>query len=202
MAKSKTLTSDIIKLVDWRFSFLNITTPKSFKPGQDARYEATFLADPTRTDHMTQMKALKAAAQALCTEKGWNYDDLTYDDLAYGMADKHPKKKKYDGYAGMFYIVTANKDQPTICGRNLEPLTPAKKPYPYSGARGNTNVTLWTQDNEFGQAIRANLRIIQFTADDAPFGAGAARPEDEFQALGDAPKTGKKAAVEDDDIPF
>lgn len=204
MAKTKTLTSDVIKLVDWRASFLQIDKPKSFKPGQEPRYEATFLADPTRVEHLAQMKELKAAAILLAEAKGWDYATLTYDDLAYGMADKHPKKKKYDGYAGMFYIVTANASQPTICGRNLEPLTPGKKPYPYSGCRVNTNVTLWTQDNEFGQAIRANLRIVQFVADDTPFGAGSAVPEDEFQALGDAKKAAGKAGAKevDEDIPF
>lgn len=201
MAKSKTLTSPIIKLKDWRGSFLQLDKPKSFQPGQTPRYEATFLADPSREDHMEQMKAIKAAAIALCEAKGWDYDEV---DKCFGMADKHPKKKKYDGYAGMFYLVSANEDQPIVVGRNLEPLVPGKKPYPYSGCRLNTNPTLWTQDNEFGQAIRCNLRIVQFVGDDTPFGRGAADPEDEFEKL--PPLAGSKgsggAKEVEDDIPF
>lgn len=211
MAKKQTFTSPIIKLKDWRASFLQLASPKSFQPGQTARYEGSFLADPTRTDHKAQILQLVEAAKELCRLKEWEYpkpgeEHLSDVQLCFGRADKHPKKKKYDGYAGMFYIVMANETPPTVCGRNLEPLDPKKKPYPYSGCRSNTNPTLWTQDNEFGKAIRANLRIVQFVNDDTPFGNGGAgpAPEDEFEPLGELQKTGKSGAAEmdQDDIPF
>lgn len=209
MAKEKTLTSPIIKLKNWRASFLNLVTPKAFEEGQEPRYEASFLADPTDAAHKLQILELVKAAKALCELKGWEYpkpgeEHLSEIQLPYGRADLHPKKKKYDGYAGMFYLVTAQgqKDPPVICARDPKVLLdPKKKPFPYSGCYVNTNPTLWVQDNKWGTAIRANLRIIQWVGDGKPFGKGSANPEDEFEPLPDmAPPQAAKEM--EDDIPF
>lgn len=190
MAKSK--TSDILYLKDVRLSFAQLDKPKAFKPGQDARYEATFLLDPTNAEHAKQIAIIKAEAKKLVlAEWGEKPSGL---ELCFGMADEHPKKSKYDGYKGMFFIVTANKDQPTIVGRNkVDEAFVAQRPgsseWPFSGAYVNTNPTLWTQKNTFGNAIRANLRIVQFVRKGPAFGAGSADANEEFQALGDAPGT-------------
>lgn len=191
MAKSK--TSPIIKLIEWRGSFLQLDKAKSFKPGQDPRYEATFLADPTREDHAKQIAELKAAAVELIKLQ-WGEKPAGLE-LCFGLADLHPKKSKYDGYKGQFYLVTANSEKPGVFNRTLEPVSPGNKQWPYSGAHVNTNVTLWCQDNAFGKAIRANLRIVQFNKDGTPFGAGQADPNKEFTALGDAPSSGGGAVT-------
>jgi hypothetical protein len=198
---AKGVTSGIIKLVDWRLSFAQLDKAKAFKPGQEPRYEATFLADPSREDHAAQIKALKSAGLEIAKKK-WG-DDVDPEGLAWcmGLSDKNPKKKKYDGYKGMFYLITANGSKPVVVSRNREPVVPNGVQWPYSGCRVNTNVTLWTQDNEFGQGVRANLRIVQFNQDDTPFGAGNVNPDEEFEALGDAPgnkSAGKGAQAADD----
>jgi hypothetical protein len=66
----------------------------------------------------------------------------------------------------------------------------------------NTNVTLWTQDNKFGKAIRANLRIVQFVKDGKAFsGSAPANADDEFEALGDSPSgKGGATSVDDDEL--
>lgn len=204
MAKVKTLTSEIFKLKDWRLSFAQLDKPKAFKPGQDARYEATFLADPTRADHKAQIGELMGLTLDLVKRKWGNEADLKENKpeglaLCFGLADKNPKKAKYDGYKGMFYLVTANKDAPTIVTRDREAVVPGKTQWPYSGCHVNTNPTLWVQDNEFGIAVRANLRIVQFVDDDTPFGRGSANPDDEFEKL---PARGKTGPAEVDNIDF
>lgn len=190
MAKSK--TSDIIYLKDVRLSFAQLDKPKAFKPGQEPRFEATFLLDPTRKDHAEYIATIKAEAKKLVLSE-WGEKPAGLE-LCFGLANEHPKKATYDGYKNMFYIVTANKDQPTIVGRNkVDGAFVAQKPgmaeWPLSGFFVNTNPTLWTQRNTFGNAVRANLRIVQFVRKGTPFGAGSADANEEFQALGDAPGT-------------
>jgi hypothetical protein len=199
VAKSK--TSPVIKLVEWRGSFLQLDKAKSFKPGQDPRFEATFLGDPTREDHAKQIAEINFnAIELIKAQWGEEFLAIVRDkkkkgeptglEMCFGLADLHPKKSKYDGYKGQFYIVTANSDRPTVVSRGLEPVVPGNKQWPYSGAYVNTNVTLWCQDNWFGKAIRANLRIVQFNKDGTPFGAGQADANKEFTALGDLPASG------------
>lgn len=192
---AKSLTSDIIKLKVARGSFLRLDKPKAFQEGQEARYEATFLLDPTIPEHAAQITAIKEAATKLIKEK-WGEKPAGLK-LCFGLADNDPMKAKYDGYAGKFYIVTANTSKPRVVGRDKKDVEPGARQFPYSGCYVNTNVTLWTQDNKFGKAIRGNLRIVQFVEDGKAFGGGAqANADEEFEALGDAP--GVKATATDD----
>lgn len=210
-SKPKTITSAVVKLTNWRASFLQIDAPKSFKPGQAPRYEGTFLGDPTNETHKSQIKELMAAAMDVLTRAFPDEKSATLQErlealdsmICFGKADKHPKKKKYDGYAGMFYIVTANKDAPKVYDRAVDLIVPGHKQWPYSGSTVNTNVTLWVQDNEFGRGVRANLRTIQFAAATPPFGKGNINPADEFVPLaGDNATAASEPEAFDDDIPF
>lgn len=192
MAKEKTITSRVIKLKSWGLSFPELVVPKAYEDGQKLSYQSTVLADPTNAAHKAQILELVAEAKILCGLKQWEYpkpgeEHMSEIKLCFGRADVHPKKKKYDGYAGMFYLAMSNSDPPTICGRNLESLDPKRKPFPYAGCYVNTNTTLWVQDNKWGKAIRANLRIVQFVSDGAAFGKGRANAEEEFEPLGDDP---------------
>lgn len=187
---AKSLTSPIIKLKNVRLSFAQLDKPKAFKPGQEPRYEATFLLDPSKEEDEVQIAAIKAEASALIRAKwGEKPDGL---QLCFGLANNHAKKAKYDGYKDMFYIVTANSERPTLCTREREAVVPGNKQWPYSGCYVNTNPTLWVQDNGFGIAIRANLRIVQFVEDGKAFGAGSANADDEFEKL---PTMGAKGAA-------
>lgn len=199
---AKSITSEIIKFKSVRLSFAQLDKPKAFKPGQDPRFEATFLLDPSSEEHKTQIRTLMAEADKLVKLKWGNDADLKDNkpeglQLCFGLANKNPKKAKYDGYKDMFYVVTANKDRPTIVTRDREAVVPGHKQWPYSGCYVNTNPTLWVQDNGFGIAIRANLRIVQFVDDGKPFGAGSANADDEFEKL---PPKGSQGVSEVDDI--
>lgn len=197
---AKALTSDLIRLKDVRLSFARLFKAKAFQEGQDPRFEATFLLDPTNPAHAEQIKEIRQAAAKLAKAKwGEIPEDLK---KCYGLADEDPKKKKYDGYPGMFYLITANTQRPTVCNRLREAVVEGQPQCPYSGCYVNTNVTLWTQDNKFGKAIRANLRIVQFVKDGKAFsGSAPANAEDEFEALNDAPGgKGGATSVDDDEL--
>jgi hypothetical protein len=53
----------------------------------------------------------------------------------------------------------------------------------YSGCYVNMTVTLWTQDNEYGKRVNANLRAVQFVKDGEAFGVAPVDAEEEFDEV-------------------
>lgn len=196
----KALTSELIKMKDVRLSFPRLWKAKAFQEGQEPRFEASFLLDPSKEAHKASIDEVEEAGKKLAIAKwGSVPEDIKY---SYGYADKNPTKKKYDGYPGMFYIASANTTKPNIFGPNKTNnvwvgLNEGDKFAPYGGCYVNTNITLWTQSNKFGKAIRVNLRIVQFSKNGQAFsGAAPANPDDEIEGVGDAPGA-KQGSSED-----
>lgn len=172
------ITSEIIQLKDVRLSFPHLWKPKAFQTGQDPKYQATFLLDPTRKDHAAAIKQIKRQAKAVLIEKFGEMPEKGDYKLCFGMADKHPKKKKYEGYEGMFYIATSNTIAPTTIDRRKNDVIEADGVL-YAGAYVNTNITLWPQDHpQGGKGVNANLRIVQFFRDGDAFGTAKASADE------------------------
>lgn len=189
---AKAPTSDVIKLKNVRLSFARLWKPKAFQDGQDPRFEATFLLDPTNATHAATINEIKAAASKMIKESGL---DARSFKLCFGRGDEKP----YDGWAGMVYLASNNKTRPTVVDRNRNPVAEGDAQAPYSGCYVNASITLWLQNNQYGKRINANLRAVQFSEKGEAFGVQAARAEEEFEALGDAPAG---ATAGDDDLPF
>ena len=113
---AKSLTSPKFLIADARASFLEIEKPKAYQEGQTEKYQATALLDPSNAAHAKTIAEIKAHASALLAQAGLQQSDL--DGFCFGMADKHPKKSKYDGYKGMFYIALANETLPGRANRS------------------------------------------------------------------------------------
>lgn len=80
-------------------------------------------------------------------------------------------KAKFDGFQGNLFISTNAKVRPTVVDRNGAPLT-AKDGRIYSGCYVLAHISLWTQDNQYGQKINANLLGLQFLRDGDAFAGG------------------------------
>lgn len=175
---TKSVTSEIIKLTNVRLSFPVIWRPKSFEEGKPAQYQATFLLDPSDKEHAKQIKLIKATAKKTLIAA---FGEVPAGfKRCFGLADKHPKKKNYDGYQGMFYLSTGNTTQPTLVDRKRQDVY-EKDGVLYAGCYVNTNPTFWTFDHpKGGQGIAANLRIIQFFRDGEPFGNAPAKADEEL----------------------
>ena len=106
MAKAK--TSERFKLFGARLSFPNLWTPKQFSPSQGARFEASFLLDPSDPEHAKKLTELKAGIKKLALEA---FDGKIPGDLKYCLTNNSnedgSQKKEYDGYAGMYVLTTA-----------------------------------------------------------------------------------------------
>ena len=177
MAKSN-ITSDVIKLQQVRLSFPQIWKPKSFEEGRDAQFQATFLLDPSDSEHAKSIKEIKRAAKKVLVEA---FGEVPAGfKRCFGLADKHPKKKEYDGYKGMFYISCGNTNRPTLVDRKRRDLEESDGVL-YAGCFVNSNITLWTFDHpKGGQGLAANLRIIQFYNDGEAFGNAPAKADEEL----------------------
>jgi len=172
------ITSEVIKLKNVRLSFPVLFKARAFSKEQDAKFQATFLLDPSDSEHAGFIKEIKKAAKAVLTEKFGEVPDRDDLKLCYGLADKHTKKKKYDGYEGMFYIQTSNSTQPNLIDRKKNEVI-EQDGVLYAGCYVNTNITLWPQDHPVGgKGVNANLRIVQFFKDGEAFGNAKASAEE------------------------
>lgn len=163
------VNSEIIKLKNVRLSFPEIWKPKAFEAGKEPRYQAAFLLDPSDKDHARAIKLIKSEAKKVLIEKFGEMPEKGDYRLCFGLADKHPKKKKYEGYEGMFYIDTSNTVQPTLIDRRKNEVV-QQDGVLYAGCYVNTNITLWVYDHpKGGKGVSANLRIIQFYRDGESF---------------------------------
>jgi hypothetical protein len=209
--EEKSKTSEKISLKNVRLSFLKLDKPEAFEKGQVEKYQATALLDPSDAEHAKLIALVKKTAADLCTEAYSSIPDEIKAEplkrLPFGLADAHPKKKDYDGYKGMFYVACSNATKPGIANRAGQSVLPGEPQFPYSGAYGNVNFTLWAllgpSKVKYGARLGANLVGVQFARDGEAFGQGPISAEDEFEALPDDPAAfGDTGAPVDDDIPF
>ena len=166
-------TSDKIKLQNVRLSFPRLFVPRAFNPGQDPRYEASFLLDPSDKNHAATIKEIEAVADEIAKEM-WPKKIPAALARCYGLANEDAKKSEYDGYEDMFFISTsATQNTPPLivdAGRNPLIIENGVEPkIPYAGCYVTASITLWTQDNQFGKRINANLRAVQFKKDGEAF---------------------------------
>lgn len=212
MAK-KNVTSDPIPLKGPRLSFARLYTPKAFQPGQDPRYEATYLLDPSDKDGAESIKLVLSTAaklgQAVHGVVPYEVRKLAAKFAPGLMKPIDPKvhkpdgikvafgdgdEKAYDGYAGMMYVASHNKVRPAVVNRRREAVVEGEDGAPYSGCYVNAKITLWGQDNQYGKRINANLRSVQFLRPGSAFGIGTVDPDEEFEALEDEEPSRSEAA--------
>lgn len=160
-----------------RLSFPSLFHKAKFN-GVETKYESTLLLDKVAHADIieeirkgiaekikTDLKGAKVGADKICLRDG--------DDAG------------YDGYEGCFSIKASNNRRPTVIDRDKTPLT-EEDGKPYSGCYVNAQIELWSQNNEYGKRINANLLIVQFARDGEPFGAtGGGGDIDEFESLED-----------------
>lgn len=212
----KAITSEKI-VVTARLAFARLDKPKAFQPGQDPRYESTFLLDPSDAKQKAELhKVVKEAARIGKEFYGFvpqevkrvgaalGIPGVTYDPKAKADGIKFDclfdgDTKSYDGFAGRWAIQTHNKTRPALGNRKGESVLPGEDQFPYGGCFVLGKLTLWTQENDFGKRINANLVGVQFRAAGERFGAGEYKAEDEFTAMEDDGPTDAGGAA---DSPF
>ena len=172
-------TSEVIKLPAARLSFPRLFKPKAFREGQEPRFEATFLLDPSDKTHAAVLETIRSTADEIL-EEHFNGKVPKGVKLCFGDGDE----KEYDGYEGMVFLSSSNRTRPTVVDRDRTPLV-EEDGKPYAGCYVNASITLWVMDNEFGKRVNANLRAVQFVRDGDAFGVKPVDAEEEFDVLDD-----------------
>ena len=191
------ITSEKINLDCVRLSFPHLYVPKSFTKGQAEKFQATFLLDPSDKAHAKMIAEIKKESKRIVIEAfGEKPAGLK---RCYGLAAKHPKKKDYEGYEGMFYIATSNTTRPVAVDRKRKAVDEADGIL-YAGCFVNTVITLWCQDHEVGgKGVNANLRIVQFVKNGEAFGNAPAKADEELGDVDDDDDDADDTWDDDDD---
>ena len=178
---AKAITGERIRLKNVRASFLRIDKPQAFVAGQEPRFEATAILDPSNAEHAALIKQIKAEAGRIAKEV---YGEIPKNiELCFGMANDHPKKAKYDGYKDMFWLACHNKIRPGVANRAANPVAPGEPQFPYSGCYITLTITLWAIKNAFVPRVSANLLALQFVKDGPAFGREPVDVTEEYEAL-------------------
>ncbi len=157
-----------IKLKNVRLSFPNLFEKAVFE-GKEGKYEATFLFPKTDTK---TYDAVIAAIEA-CKKENKN---MKVPEAKYFIQDGD--EKEYDGYEGMWAVKGGNAKRPTVLNRDKTPLV-ADDEVLYAGCYVNAIVEPWSQSNQWGKRINANLLGVQFVKDGEPFGDGGTKLGDD-----------------------
>lgn len=78
----------------------------------------------------------------------------------------------YDGFVARSYVTATNQVRPTLVDRDGKTQLIPGDGRLYAGCFVNALISVWAQDNQYGRAIRASLKGVQFLRDGDAFGAG------------------------------
>lgn len=179
-----------IMLKNVRLSFAQVhkaDVPKGYEDS-DPKFSANALMDPKDEGNKALIKKCNAEINRLIKEQWGTKPPKMKPIECFGkgeMFTSKATKEPYEGYAGMYVVAANNKKRPLCLDKDKTPLTPDEVEQKlYSGCYVDMSIHFWIQDNQFGEAIRCELRGVRFRADGEEFGAGAASV-DEFDDLDD-----------------
>lgn len=203
----------ILMLKDVPIAFPALAEAQSIGDGEPA-FGGKFVIDP----NSPMVAEIEAAMVAVAKQK-WKDDwedvlQLLKEEkkVCFERAPYRNKKtgKVYGGFEGKFNLGTRNaKNRPSVFDAFGKPigspdadLTPVEKrrieSLIYSGARTNSKVEFWAQDNTYGRRINCSLLGVMFAGDGERFGGGAAPASaDDFAGLAKDPMENVKGSAED-----
>lgn len=168
----KSVTGEKIVIREARLAFAEAVFEKKSVNGGEPAYGCTLILPPT------------SEAIAMITAEEDRLAALTWPDKAQAMLQMirannaqalkpGALKAKFDGFMGNFFISTNAKVAPTTVDRTGVQIG-AKDGKLYAGCYVLAHISLWTQDNQWGQKINANLLGLQFLRDGDAFSGGPA----------------------------
>jgi hypothetical protein len=207
-------TSDVIRLKNVRLSFPSLfkaKLPANETDPDKAKFKATFLLDPSNAENAAQIKAIKALSAAIEKEqwpkgpgkmKGrcWDQNPTKEQHAASVAAAKEAEleapEAPYDGWEGMFSVVTSESVRPKVVNAKGIPVSAGDQGAPYAGCFVDAWVSFWTQDNMHGKRVNANLYAVQFRTNGAAFSSRPKADDIDFEDLSG------QADSESDELPF
>jgi hypothetical protein len=194
------MANEIIMLSNVRLSFPKLIEAAANKdfPNADPSFGADFLLAQSHPGYADFMGCVARLASEKWKENAQSVLTVIQNDRrlrCYGMGSERLDKKTfkpYNGYEGNAYLsANAKQDKPpqmikpdgsvADAGNTMMYRDLARKLY--GGCYTNVALKPWTQDNQFGRAIRCELIAIQFAADGEAFGEAAPDLTGKFGAV-------------------
>lgn len=168
------ITEKGIKVTNGRLSFPSLFKKAVFQ-GKEGKYEATVMFPKTDTE------GYELVMQAI--EKAKTANKVKVPDSKLFIKDGDDVE--YDGCEGMWMIKASNNKRPTVINKDRSPLTEEDEVL-YAGCYVNAIIEPWTQNNDYGKRVNANLLGVQFAKDGEALGDGGTKvSEDDFDAIED-----------------
>ena len=146
----------IIQLNEVILSYPHLDEPWGLNPSDEKKYSAVFLM-PVDT-HRDAIKQLHATITALAMETFKT--KLPADKLCLRDGNLTEKQEQ----KGRWYVSARESVKPKVVDRQARPVPPGSQLI-YAGCIVNGYIRLWTQSNQWGKRVNANLLGVQFVAD-------------------------------------
>lgn len=165
------------------------STPKG-SPNATAAFNARVLIKKGSDNHKKIQQAFKDAAEAAWGKKADENLAIIAEDKKLSCVqdgDSAAIKAKNPEFAGHILLSAKSNDtRPEVRGRDGKTPLAAEDGILYRGCHVNFMVSLWTQDNQHGVGMRANLLGVQFHSDgEAMSGGGRVADDSMFEDLAD-----------------
>lgn len=208
-----------LKLQNVRLSYPSLFEAKAGPEGGEPRFSASFILD--KQHNAQQITALKDAILAVA-KGAWGDQNVKWNDSKQLILKKPTgggailknclrdgaEKAETPGYGdGIMFFSASNKMQPAVVDKNPSRALTKQDGKPYAGCSVNVSIRLWSQDNQFGKRVNAQLQAVQFAGEGEAFGDAPIDPVTVFDNIEAQPSDndGHNAgdgAPDSDDIGF
>lgn len=172
-----------------RLAFPSVWTATDYMGDGKFRYRATGLIAPNTPDFKTVEDAVNEVAKAKWGAKAPAVLASIKNDPNKFCWKNGDTKPTLNGFPGNWFLTATNEERPLVVDRNKSALLAADGK-PYAGCYVNLSAEIWAQDNNYGKAIRASLRTVQFVRDGDSFGGGTPLSLDEVEDISEGADAG------------
>lgn len=193
-------------VISGRLAFPILNEPEKFQGTGKPRFSSNIIFDKGGADEKKVMAAMMAAATKQWGQKAEAALKALRAGNKTALVDGD-SKSDVAGYEGNWVVAAHAKDTAPprlVISRNgkNETLDRETQTVFYAGCYVNAIIEFWSQDNQYGKRINAQLAGLQFVKHGEPFGGGRPAADDEFEVVDVADEDGFDLGGNEDDSPF
>ena len=168
-----------IKLKNVRLSYAHLFKAKKFDEDDDkGKYQTRGIIDPDTKIGKINMDLIEDAIEEVIENKWGKRPKKLKDDKVFaGWADEDEDRPEMQD---MYLISASNERRPLTIDRDGEDVVEADDIL-YSGMFADLILTVWTQDNKWGQRVNATLEGVKERGEGERLSGGAPTTRDDFE---------------------
>lgn len=163
-----------------RFSYVHVFEPFSMNADQEPKYSICLLIP--KSDKET-LRKIKAAVDAVKKTGAAKWGGKIPPNLKTPLRDGDVDRPDQEEYAGMYFLNASSKQKPGVVDAQCNPIMDSTEVY--SGCYGRASINFFAYNTAGNKGIGCGLNHIQ-KLEDGDYLGGRTRPEDDFEAFGDA----------------